>query len=316
MGVGEGFRRAGDSLSDFAGPVGSSSAWHHCSARRVLWDSAGNLVFGEEAPIFYGHPERSWSEIETNGRIWPDFHRFEVKAKSPREGAIRPGDEIVIAHHPYFLTRVVSAEFKRSCHGGTYDRPAVDALTADDALVSLRKLTEDPWESGSYLTAAPETPVARPLDTFEAHGIPNAEWDYIFGVCESFERAERSLRDDKRGHELIERVRSGRIRFKRPERASTGWVTTEFQPSDYALDSASDVLISVAIPQALAGPVHEDDDVKEVWTLVERLFFNHLNTLTKHSGRRESGREVHFDELPARTAAAMGLEQKKRDDDK
>ena len=172
--------------------------------------------------------------------------------------AIRNGDQLVLAEHPYGNGWVHHAPFKRGSKKGALDRPdnvIPNFSSNDEAIIWVEQQKYDLWEKGNDLIAGiskPEKP-SSPSGTYR-NVQKNAL--FVFGVCTDFHDFEKRLWNCQTVSQLLHETKIGTIRFWPPKaRFKNGEVP---RLTDEVRDDAN-VFMSLAIRQALAGP-HKDSE--------------------------------------------------------
>lgn len=284
-------------------PIGSAPAATLTSARRVERNASGTLVFAQELPIVVAWKYRL-VELSDDSR---GFWRVEVKVRARETARPAPGDNLVMAEHPYANGWVETAGFKRGSKKGPDERPMYSARTEnfEEVLAALTTLPYDPWEKGDYLTASIPAPRGQVLlgATARSYGQRTL---WLFGTCDDFAAHVDELLRSSEIARLLELTQQNRLRALAPGGPKT---VRSLAIHPRVAEDASTVMM-LAVRQALAGPNEPLDGSaapragrpqtdgwtgRPVFELVERIYRDHLYNRTRTLLRKER-RHVSYEE--------------------
>lgn len=283
------------SAAALAVPVGSLPRGAVASARRIVTDDSGELVFGQEEPLFIAMQLRA--VLLCDGRPL-SFWRMEAKVATAQRVPCA-GEHLVVSEAPYGNGWTSVTRFKRGLKRARGPRLSLGASTLEQAQREIDALETDPWETGNYLTAGVNAPCAKTLRAPVRSYGRSAQW--VLGVCADFEAHAEQLATCTRARRLLDDTHGARLRIVRPSPTSRAPVIARIHPK--ACEAAAETLL-LSIRQALAGPdesgaVHTtrgDPWIgRPVMDLVDRLYRDHLYNQTRIHERR-TRREVTYEE--------------------
>jgi hypothetical protein len=269
---------------DSAHEIGAVSKQQAITACRIGMGTDNELAFLDEVEI-----KVSWDvkeELLSDGTNWR-WWRYEAKVDPRREGsAVKPGQSLVIAEHPYAISRTHQSFFKVGSHKGREDRSSLAKRFAsgEELMKNVEALRIDYWERGNWLTAG----LSNPEMSFRPDG-QGRRFDkdalYVLGICENFENSVENLITTSHARKLVRITRNRSIRFWHHN------VTTPPRLYEEVAEQAESLLL-ISIRQALAGPHMNSESWKHkpVMDLVDHIYRDHLNACNRRvRARNEIG---------------------------
>jgi len=262
--------------------VSSIPVLREASIMRVRSEPAapGGYVFDQEVPIeWFGAIRRGF---EHGGKFY-GWWRLEVKV-TPRKTPIEADDCFVCAEEPYSSYWAGWSCFRPPNRRGDSRLPLEPFKSEQAAAKWLDAAGEDYWESGAFLTAGILTEEFGISQHMAASTVRRSA-RYTLGVCpavkggkSAFKAAFDSLWNSDEVRSLLDQTRRRTIAFT--------WFGNDVpvKISPEVADEGQTVMMT-AIHQALAGPADDSEELigKPVFTLVNRIYRDHLNNLNRRA---------------------------------
>lgn len=269
--------------TDNAGPIGGIPLQNiimaMCIGRRD-----GILTYVEEVPVRFAMTWRVVSDLESHCYRW---WRLEAKVAA-HTAEIQPGDQLIVAEHPYSRGWVRRVPFKNASKKGGFDRTNFANKRLEsmrEAIRAAENASHDYWEKGNYLTAGisdPELPFNGPdaVRNVQRHAL------LIFGLCADANRIERELVESEEVRTLLRATENNTLRFWAPH------AKLRTRPKLFEeVKAESAALMILSIRQALAGPHRDSRDWIDIPVIkkIDQIYRGHLNrsnrVLAKEYGR-------------------------------
>lgn len=266
--------------TDSAHEVGAVPKQQSFTACRIGAGPDGDMIFLGEVEILVAWDVKE--EQLQDGKLCR-WWRYEGKVDPKREGCdIRPGQDLIVAEHPYSIERIHNAAFKLGSRKGHDERPSLSrrCASAEALLKEVEALSVDYWERGSLLTAGLSNPEmsCRPDGAGRRYQKDSL---YVLGICQDFDSTVQQLHDSSQARELLRLTAERRIRFWRSK------VSRSLRLYDEVAEQGPTLLL-VSIRQALAGPHRHGErwKYKPVMLLVDYIYRGHLNSYNRKVHRR------------------------------
>ena len=275
--------------------------------REVEGDPRSPLVYDFDEAVYFDHaisksePFLQTSEDGAKQKMRHSWFRLEFKAKESHK-AIRSGDFLIWAEHPYANGWVNAARFKRprkESRAARRDTNELEFANGQEFATWFEYLDYDWWETGKYLTAGFSglSHPWMPRDELRNYHETLAD---VLGVCGEFPDAgdgvaffaacERELLEAEEIRKMMRLCENGTYQFWREGPVDEVLARKTCEDGNYVLP--------LAIRQAMAGPATSNASCRgrRVTYQVEHVFKYHLNNIYRAYQRRE-GRETGLDGL-------------------
>lgn len=277
------------STTDNAERIGGMPLQNIIMAMRV--DRRGEtFAYLGEVPIRFATVWRIVSDLEGHCYRW---WRLEAKVAVHTE-EVRPGDQLIVAEHPYSRRWVRRTPFKNASKKGGFDRTNFASKRLNsmrEAIIAVENVSYDYWEKGNYLTAGISDPEI-PFEAFEAIRNVQQQALLIFGLCNDADRIERELFESKDVQTLLRATENNTLRFWAPH------AKLRTRPKLFdEVKAESAALMILSIRQALAGPHCNSCDWIDtpVVKKIDQIYRGHLNR-SNRALAKEHGKMLVYDD--------------------